>query len=115
MINNLIAVIQERTEQGQFPKPFAEMLKVKSSNFRSLRKFLGEFITNNNISLPNTINKDKIVTSSRESFETDLPIASQPNRPNFVGQIASLPQFSHNNHSSSLPNDNNYRQFSIGL
>lgn len=115
MINNLIAVIQEKTEQGQFPNPFAELLKAKSSNFRSLRKFLGEYIANNNISLPSAINKNKIVTSSRESFETDLPIASQPNRPNFVGQIASLPQFSYNNRDSSLPNDNNYRQFSIGL
>lgn len=91
------------------------MLKAKSSNFRSLRKFLGEFVTNNNISLPNTISKDKIVFSSRESFETDLPVTSHPNRPNFVGQIAALPQFSYNNYSSSLPNESNYRQFSIGL
>lgn len=60
MISNLISVIEEKNENGVFPSPFGQLLRSKSSNFRSLRRFLNEYITTNNILLPELINKNDI-------------------------------------------------------
>lgn len=74
MTSNLLQVIEEKTENGRFPQPFGQDVHSHSDSFRRLKKFLEQYINNNNevrMHAPSEITK-------LENYGYDRPVQHEP-------------------------------------
>lgn len=56
MVHNIVAVIEEKCEEGKFPQAFSEEVGLHSGSFRKLSTYIEDFIGVNELFIPPKIN-----------------------------------------------------------
>ena len=60
MVENIIDVVEGKSEQGYFPNEFSTMLRERAHSFMAARNFVNGFIRDRSISIPESIHRETI-------------------------------------------------------